>query len=183
MLPALWPILLLIVRLYSLKPWGYKTLWNSGKEFKTMKWAICENIGSELMGDKCQFQDLSTVILHLLFPSFTPEYGHICMYTCIPEEGTRLHYRWMWTTMWLLGTEIRTLKEQVLLPLSHLSSPKQYFLKDWFILLWNYHSYFMNCCLLHSMHKVIYMNTHTYMHTHIQTHKYVHILHPFFKHL
>ena len=36
------------------------------------------------------------------------------------------------------------------------------FLKDWFILLWNYHSYFMNCCLLHSMHKVIYMNTHTY---------------------
>ena len=62
-------------------------------------------------------------------------------------------------------------------------APSHIFLKDWFILLWNYHSYFMNCCLLHSMHKVIYMNTHTYMHTHIQTHTYVHIIHPFSKHL
>jgi hypothetical protein len=25
-----------------------------------------------------------------------------------PEEGTRSHYRWLWATMWLLGTELRT---------------------------------------------------------------------------
>jgi len=25
-----------------------------------------------------------------------------------PEEGIRSHYRWLWTTMWLLGFELRT---------------------------------------------------------------------------
>ena len=25
-----------------------------------------------------------------------------------PEEGIRFHYRWLWTTMWLLGIELRT---------------------------------------------------------------------------
>jgi len=32
----------------------------------------------------------------------------ICMYTCVPEEGIRSHYRWLWATMWLLGIELRT---------------------------------------------------------------------------
>ena len=31
-----------------------------------------------------------------------------CMYACRPEEGTRSHYRWLWTTMWLLAVELRT---------------------------------------------------------------------------
>ena len=31
------------------------------------------------------------------------------MYTCLSEEGIRSHYRWLWTTMWLLGIELRTL--------------------------------------------------------------------------
>ena len=32
----------------------------------------------------------------------------VCMYTCMPEEGIRSHYRWLWSTMWLLGIELRT---------------------------------------------------------------------------
>jgi hypothetical protein len=31
----------------------------------------------------------------------------ICMYTFIPEEGTRSHYRWLWADMWLLEIELR----------------------------------------------------------------------------
>ena len=27
---------------------------------------------------------------------------------CMPEEGTRSHYRWLWATMWLPGIELRT---------------------------------------------------------------------------
>ena len=30
------------------------------------------------------------------------------MYVCRPEEGIRPHHRWLWVTMWLLGTELRT---------------------------------------------------------------------------
>jgi hypothetical protein len=33
---------------------------------------------------------------------------YICIYTCMPEEGIRSHYRWLWATMWLLGIELRT---------------------------------------------------------------------------
>jgi hypothetical protein len=33
-----------------------------------------------------------------------------------PEEGIRSYYRWLWTTMWLLGTELRTSgREQLVL--------------------------------------------------------------------
>jgi hypothetical protein len=28
------------------------------------------------------------------------------MYACMPEEGTRSHYRWLRGIMWLLGKEI-----------------------------------------------------------------------------
>jgi hypothetical protein len=30
------------------------------------------------------------------------------MYVYRPEEGTRFHYRWLWTTMWVLGIELRS---------------------------------------------------------------------------
>ena len=32
----------------------------------------------------------------------------ICMYTCVPEEGIRSHYRWLWASMWLSEIELRT---------------------------------------------------------------------------
>jgi len=32
----------------------------------------------------------------------------ICIYTCMPEEGIRSLYRWLWATVWLLGIELRT---------------------------------------------------------------------------
>ena len=32
----------------------------------------------------------------------------VCMYACMPEEGTRSHYRWLRATMWLLGIELKT---------------------------------------------------------------------------
>jgi hypothetical protein len=28
--------------------------------------------------------------------------------TCMPEEGARSHYRWLWATMWLLRIKLRT---------------------------------------------------------------------------
>jgi hypothetical protein len=31
-----------------------------------------------------------------------------CMYTYMPEEGTRSHYRYLWATMWLMEIELRT---------------------------------------------------------------------------
>jgi hypothetical protein len=31
-----------------------------------------------------------------------------CHYLQTPEEGIWSHYRWLWTTMWLLGIELRT---------------------------------------------------------------------------
>jgi hypothetical protein len=36
-----------------------------------------------------------------------------CMYTCMPEEGTRSRYRWLWATTWLLGIEPRTSERAV----------------------------------------------------------------------
>ena len=30
------------------------------------------------------------------------------LFSDIPEEGIRSHYRWLWATMWLLGIELRT---------------------------------------------------------------------------
>lgn len=38
---------------------------------------------------------------------------------CTPEEDTTSHYRWLWTTMWLVGIELRTSGRTVLT----LSSP------------------------------------------------------------
>ena len=35
----------------------------------------------------------------------------LCMsdlFSCTPEEGIGFHYRWLWTTVWLLGIELRT---------------------------------------------------------------------------
>ena len=32
----------------------------------------------------------------------------VCMYVCKSEKGTSCHYRWVETTMWLLGIEFRT---------------------------------------------------------------------------
>jgi hypothetical protein len=33
--------------------------------------------------------------------------GPICMYACMPEEGIKSPYRWLWVTMWLVGTKLR----------------------------------------------------------------------------
>jgi hypothetical protein len=35
-------------------------------------------------------------------------YHSACIYACMPEEGTKSHYKWLWTTMWLLGIELST---------------------------------------------------------------------------
>ena len=35
-------------------------------------------------------------------------YTIFCVHVCRPEEGIRPHYRWLWATMWLPGTELRT---------------------------------------------------------------------------
>ena len=34
--------------------------------------------------------------------------GVVCIYTCMPEEGSRSLYRSSWATMWCLGIEPRT---------------------------------------------------------------------------
>jgi hypothetical protein len=31
-----------------------------------------------------------------------------CMYTYMPENGIRSHYRWLWVTVWLLGNKLKT---------------------------------------------------------------------------
>jgi hypothetical protein len=43
-----------------------------------------------------------------LFVCFNVDECSIYMYTCVPKEGIRFHYRWLWVTMWLLKIELRT---------------------------------------------------------------------------
>ena len=40
----------------------------------------------------------------------------VCLYACWPEEGTRSHYRWLWATMWPLGTELWTSRRAIRAP-------------------------------------------------------------------
>jgi hypothetical protein len=55
--------------------------------------------------------------------------GTLLLSSDTPEEGVRSRYRWLGTTMWLLGIELKTSGKAVrALNLSHLSSPGKTFL-------------------------------------------------------
>ena len=45
------------------------------------------------------FKDLFIYYVYIQYSQYS---------ACMPEEGTRSHYRWLWATMWLLGIELRT---------------------------------------------------------------------------
>jgi hypothetical protein len=49
-----------------------------------------------------------------------------------PEEGIRSHYRWLWATMWLLGTEFRTSGRAVFLTTEPCLQPNKSFFKKGF---------------------------------------------------
>ena len=56
----------------------------------------------------------------------------VCMCTCVPEEGTRSHYRWLRATMWLIGIELRTSGRAVLLTAEPYFQPKNpLYTVDW----------------------------------------------------
>ena len=63
----------------------------------------------------------------------------ICLYTHMPEEGIRSHYRWWWAFMWVLGIELRGVLCSE--PLKHLSRPSTLFVWDR-VFHWTWSSFF-----------------------------------------
>jgi hypothetical protein len=57
------------------------------------------------------------------------------LFSDTPEEGVWSHYRWLWTTMWLLGIELRTSRRAVstLNRWAISPAPKLYFYCKWLL--------------------------------------------------
>ena len=82
----------------------------------------CESLSSWLhlqmdsgVGQLCSLFKISLFYVYecsgFLFVSFCLLFVFECsnwMDTCMPEEGIRSRYRWLWATIWVLGIELRT---------------------------------------------------------------------------
>ena len=92
--------------------------WQAGRELQTPCWPLARP-GDREGGKPMRWTELTespetsqTFSFYKRFICFMNECS-ICIYTCVPTEGIRFHYRWLWATTWLLGIELRTFRRAV----------------------------------------------------------------------
>jgi hypothetical protein len=113
------------------------------------------------------FKDLFTLCI----------WAHCRLSSDTPEEGIRPHYRWLWTTMWLQGIELRTSGRAVsVLNCWAISPAPQIFVFNTDLIM-NQYEYSQTICMYVCMYvcACVYIYMHIYIYTHIHIYIYMYI--------